>query len=351
MSKKRLKQLLDKFLTDTCSEAEMEELLKLFKKAENEPGIKELLDDYWFQLSEVETEDIAEDKDKWFKEIYSQAITREGVMVNNKQQWKKSGLFSYNNKSSQWLKVAAILVMSFCLSLFYYMLSSDNPENEVVFELKTSGLGERVQFTLPDGTRVQLNSGSRLEYPVPFSETSREVHLEGEAYLIVERDEDRPFLVYTPEMITRVLGTSFNIRSYPEDEQVIVAVSSGKVAVSENDMLDSEEGVILEADQWASYNLNTRILSKGSGDISSYVAWHEGVLLYHDKTLGEVAILLERWYGVSISLENEELKDCVIRGEHRNETLVNVLNAITYAFDVEYTIDGRQVLLRGEGCN
>lgn len=325
--------------------------MDLFKKADYEPVIKEFLDDYRLRLTMAESENVAEENDEWFHEIYLQALAREGGTVIKNPNGEKPGLHFYSHKSSQLLKIAAILMISIFFSLFYYTTYPEKPQEEIGYELKMSGLGEKVQFTLSDGTQVHLNSESKLEYPVPFDETIREVRLEGEAYFVVERDENRPFLVHTEEITTRVLGTSFNMRTYPEDEQVIVAVSSGKVALSGNVMSDNSEEIILEANEWANYNLNTRSLNAGSGDVSSYSAWHEGVLLYYDKTLDEVAIQLERWYGVTISFENEDMKDCVIRGEHRNETLVNVLNAITYAFDMEYHIEGKQVQLKGDGCS
>jgi transmembrane sensor len=125
------------------------------------------------------------------------------------------------------------------------------------------------------------------------------------------------------------------------------------VALSNQEYMEAntEHQVILEAGEWATYSAETRNYSTGSGDLTGFTAWNENVLLYHDKRLGEVAKQLERWYGVSISFENEELQQCVVRGEHRNEPLVNVLDAISYAFDMDYEIVERSVVITGDGCS
>ncbi len=352
----RLRNLLDKYLNDTCSKSEMEELLNLIKRADNEPEIKQFLSDHWQEMSQIEYDDITDSMEEdgdWFHEIYSEALALEGVSSDADKpgyQQKQYGALPYSRKTYPWIKVAAVLLISLFVYQFYSSVAEKESVREVVFEQKTAEPGEKIRFILPDGTQVHLNSESSLHYPVSFEANSREVYLEGEAYFVVEHEESRPFLVHTSEVTTRVLGTSFNIRSYPEDKEVRVAVVSGKVALTNQEFQDVENHVILQANEWAEYSIVTHSFSTDSGDITSFTAWNENVLFYHDKELREVASELERWYGVTFSFDNEELKRCVIRGEHRNESLVNVLDAIIYAFDMEYQIDGRNVVLSGEGC-
>ena len=159
------------------------------------------------------------------------------------------------------------------------------------------------------------------------------------------------------ELSTQVLGTSFSFRAYPEESEAIVAVTDGRVAVmgSREDVADPSEisgqdQLVLVAGQWAGYETTTRRFNRGEGDLSEFIDWNDGVLRYDNQRLDEVARQLERWYGVKIIFTDEELGDCVIQGEHRNEILDNVLNSITYAFDMEYRIDGRSVVISGDGC-
>ncbi|MGM0507313.1 MAG: FecR family protein, partial [Bacteroidota bacterium] len=231
--------------------------------------------------------------------------------------------------------------------------SETTDESKVTMVEKRADRGEKVRFNLPDGTQVHLNSDSRLRFESSFGDSVREVHLEGEGYFVVARDEEKPFLVYANEVRTRVLGTSFNIRAYREQERASVAVTHGRVSVVEkHDNAEPEDvdPMILEAGQWADYSVSDDRMIRGEGDLSEWVAWNEGVLLYYDKKLADVAEELERWYGVTIQFEEPSLGDCVVRGEHRNEVLENVLNAIGYAFDIDYRIEGRHVTLTGEGC-
>jgi len=355
----RLHQLANKFLSNSCSKTEMEELLQWVNKAEYDPKIKQLLSDHWDELSELaqyETMGSLEKKDVWFHEIYSESLTREGIELTNQLKRtvtpKKRTSFD-KRKSNTWIKLAAVFLVSVFVYFFYQTLKieEEKPVQEIVYEKKTSEAGEKVRFLLPDGTQVHLNSESSLEYPVPFDENNREVHLIGEAYFIVNHEESRPFIVHTHKLTTRVLGTSFNKRSYPENENISVAVSSGRVVLLNSNTPVDDQQVILEADEWANYSNVTNEFDTGSGDINAFTAWNENVLLYHDKKLIEVASELERWYEVSITFENESLEECVIRGEHRNETLVNVLDAIVYAFDMHYEIEERNVFLSGEGCS
>lgn len=355
MNTTRIHYLLESYLDNTCSESEMQEFFDLLKRAENEPEVKHILNDYWKEIPDEGNRRlvIPENDEEWFREIQSQALGREGIPAGNKfhsRNRRKLSLLSYSHKYSQWIKVAAILIFSVLLSLFYFTVTEKETIEEVAYTVKTPGPGEKIRFTLSDGTQVHLNSESKLEYPVRFGEDKREVRLEGEAYFVVARDVERPFRVQTGKLTTRVLGTSFNVRSYQDGSDVQVAVSTGTVAFTDSNLQDDEEQVILEANQWARYNNESNSFITGSGDVAVLTAWNEGVLLYHDKALSEVASQLERWYGVSISFENDEIKDCVIRGEHRDETLVNVLEAITYAFDMTYHIEGRKVMLAGRGC-
>ncbi len=246
-------------------------------------------------------------------------------------------------------------MVAFGLALAWTLVKpAEMEEATEVYITKSAGMGEKVRFTLSDGTQVHLNAESSLRYPAGYHEENRTVYLTGEAYFVVAKNENSPFLVRTENITTRVLGTSFNVRSYPDEEEVVVAVESGKVAVREANgepsLSEEIERVVLEAGQWAGYNIQTLQFKTATGDISEFVAWNRGILLHHDKEMSYVATQLERWYGVEITFQSELLKKCVIRGEYENETLENVLNAISYALNIEFRIDGRNVLLIGEGC-
>lgn len=355
----RLQILLDKYLQDRCTEGEVHLLLDYMKRAEHEPQIKKILTDYWQRIDDNDLpaeNDLEIDEGTWLKEIQTEAIEREYRQIPEPPKISKSKLSRFpkrNSHSARWfigLKVAAILVFTVTLSYLFYIYQQNALTNSITQIEKIANAGEKVRFVLPDGTQVHLNSESSLIYPSSFSDSARVVQLRGEGFFVVTPDQERPFLVHTNDITTKVLGTSFNIRSYPEDNTAVVAVRSGKVSVSETGFSGQDSNVVLESNEYANYTFTNRQFTTGEG-IMELTAWNSGVLLYHNKELGEVTFQLERWYDVDIYFENEAIKKCMVRGEHRDESLTTVLKAITYAFDIEYQIEGRRVLLIGDGCN
>lgn len=355
--REHLTRLLKAYLENRCTEAEFAELLDLVEQARHDEDVKQILESYWDELSDhpkYYRESTPEDQNLWFEEIHMEARMRGGQANRPQPAHRRT-----RHRSGTLLRVAAILVLALSLSLAWLTLnpvSADREASELDVAMieKRAERGEKVRFNLPDGTQVHLNSDSRLRFESTFGDSLREVYLEGEGYFVVSRNEQKPFLVHANGIRTRVLGTAFNVRSHREERGAVVAVTHGRVAVAESSGKDGEssdlEAVVLQAGEWADYNIDLDLMLLGEGDLSEWTAWNEGVLLYHDKKLADVANELERWYGVTIEFGNEALGECVIRGEHRDEVLENVLNAIGYAFDIDYRIEGRHVTLTGEGC-
>lgn len=356
---KRIQRLLRAYLENRCNEKEYRELLAILESSEHDRVLKQTLDRYWEELTDAPESPLGQVRpasaDLWFEEIFTEARLREGRRRGPRQPVRRP------HRSGMLLRVAAILVLALSLSLatlvMFPPIGSEDGGTSITWIERVADRGEKVRFMLPDGTQVHLNSGSVLRYNNQYGSTVREVRLEGEGFFTVARNEEIPFLVHTGEVQTRVLGTSFNVRSYRGEDGTSIAVTHGRVSVepiaqsARSGPESRVEPLILEAGQWADYDRNSDRLDLGEGDLEHRTAWNEGVLLYHDKKLAEVATELERWYGVSIRFESEALRECIIRGEHRNEVLENVLNAIGYAFDIDYRIEGRDVTLSGEGCN
>lgn len=176
-----------------------------------------------------------------------------------------------------------------------------NAQNTTQTHTLTIPRGQNFRVILCDGTEVWLNANSRLIYPTAFIEKERTVYLEGEAYFKVTPNKQQPFIVKTPSIQTRVLGTEFNIRSYnPEDSHVVLI--NGKVEVSNTKggaytAITPGEDAHLQAD-------GNFILSEV--DLDSYVYWKDGYFYFDDVTLREIMQNLGRWYNVSIEFRNQE---------------------------------------------
>ncbi|PTB91724.1 hypothetical protein C9994_15070 [Marivirga lumbricoides] len=207
---------------------------------------------------------------------------------------------------------------------------------------KKTEYGQKLKFTLPDGSLVYLNSGSTIDYPENFSEDNRQVALVGEAFFEVKKDKHRPFIINSGSMKTTVLGTSFNVSAYPHASQS-VEVLSGKVKVS-----SEIEEVVLVPGQKAS--LEKGMINKYEVKTSEISSWRNGTLSFRDSPLSTVVVKLERWYNVQISLE-EELKKCVFTGSFTSEKLPVVLEVLKETFGISYQINAQKITIKGKACN
>ena len=158
--------------------------------------------------------------------------------------------------------------------------------------------GTHADVILSDGTRIFVNAGSKLIYPREFGDGRREVLLEGEAYLEVAPDAERPFIVKAKGMDVRVLGTRFDVQAYEDAEDVSVILVQGRVEV---DMKLTGERVLLRPDEKFTKDAGGMRVDKVDAD--EYISWTDNRLIVNGKSLGEIVRLLERYYGCRISLD------------------------------------------------
>ena len=200
--------------------------------------------------------------------------------------------------------------------------------------------GEHKQVTLPDGTVVHLNAGTVMRYPTEFTSDIRLVEMEGEAFFNVMRDEGKPFIIRTRQADVKVLGTSFNVKAYQEDELMAVSVRTGKVEV------DMPESVmrLLPNEQIIVNNTNGEILKKNE-DAQKVTAWLQGGLYFNRTPISSVIHDLERMYNQEIVLDPNVVFDDYIYGEHDNKSLEAVLNAIQYSTGIRYRKEESRIVL------
>jgi ferric-dicitrate binding protein FerR (iron transport regulator) len=202
-------------------------------------------------------------------------------------------------------------------------------------------------FTLPDGTHVVLQTGGRLDYPSHFAGRVREVSLSGEAYFEVAEDVSRPFIIHTGRVRTTVLGTAFNIRALPEDKEIVVSVTAGRVKVEDNRKLLA----VLTSNQQVKYQPVSAAVSRDSVNAASLVTdWTKQEMAFDGQSFEEVAEILGRRYGVDIRFKKEGLKKCSIKAFFNGtETLENVLNTLCTISNTSYSrTDENTVVLDGE---
>ncbi len=228
-------------------------------------------------------------------------------------------------------------------------------------EKVTTGADDKLVI-LPDGSEIRLSAHSSLEYPPSFDGDKREVLLTGKAFFKVVSNPAKPFFVYSGEIVTRVLGTSFWIDGSDPAKAIEVSVVTGKVTVSkraEADLLTTgpvKGGVILTANQKVKFSGKSDLFELGLVEEpvpllpGESEAPAEESFVFEDTPISEVIEKLENAYGIEIILENNALKGCLFRGDITRQPLFNKLDLLCSAGNATYEIRGTRVLVSGEGC-
>lgn len=246
------------------------------------------------------------------------------------------------------LGAAAAIVLSLVmvLSTQQGFLDSENTTQELQVEVVSAASGERLTFTLVDGTRVMLHAGSNLEIPTDYGASDRSVTLSGEAYFEVEHDPQRPFTVYTSGSFTRVLGTAFVVRAWSEERQEVI-VAEGEVAFGERQYEHaSRQRAHLTQNQRAVLSPQSGITMHVVDDMRWYTGWTEGRFGFQARPLAEVVDKLNLWYGGTIRLDEEHLGDTAITADiDYSLPLQTVLEGIAMTMELTLLRSGEAYVL------
>lgn len=216
--------------------------------------------------------------------------------------------------------------------------------------------------SLPDGSSVLLKNGSHLRYPKQFSGGKRIVYLTGEAFFEVAKDARHPFFVYTINLVTKVVGTSFNIKAYAADKDVVVTVRSGRVAVfTRSDKKRDEkissatpDGVVLTQNQqlvFARQSVRLALPKTISPAVARDVfVVNQASFLFDATPVSEVFSLLEKMYGISIVYDKATLGKCRLTADLTDEPLADKMLIICKSIEATYIINDTQLTISGPGC-
>lgn len=203
--------------------------------------------------------------------------------------------------------------------------------------------GAAYNLILSDGTRVFVNSMSKLVFPVNFKGDKREILLEGEAYFEVAKDKSKPFIVSIKGMKVEVLGTSFNIKAYPNDNQSFTTLVEGKVKL--NSDLQSANLSFLEPNQQAVYDLSTTEISIQKVDAKEFTQWMSGKYSFTNLPLDEIMKTLSRWYDFTYQYSDESLKNIRFEGGlNKYESIDPIIDIIKKTGKVQVSIKGKEIL-------
>ncbi|WP_128546191.1 FecR family protein [Larkinella soli] len=224
-------------------------------------------------------------------------------------------------------------------------------------EVVNSGLKTRL-VSLSDGSSVLLRPGSRLHFAEKFTGRRREVYLTGEAFFEVARDASRPFFVHAGGLTARVVGTSFRIRSYAKDRDVLVSVKTGQVAVFPQTTgataADNrpEGGLLLTPHRQATFDRGESRLRETRAETRQPSGFliEEQPFMFRHTPLVEVFDSLEKAYGIDLVYEAETLENCTLTASLGDEPLPEKIRLICAGLELSYEMQDGQILISGQGC-
>jgi len=243
-----------------------------------------------------------------------------------------------------WKIAASIaLIVGISVAAFVYVDHFKTKASQIVIE-KSAPKGRKLTFTLPDGSKVKLNGDSYLKYEQNHLLKQRKVTLVGEGFFEVARDTVNPFSVISGQLMTTALGTSFNIKSYPNEDHTKVFLLTGRVQVAslKNPLANN---LTLEPGEGALYNNDDTKIISFEFNKDEALAWKEGIIKFKSAGIDEVVTTLERWYGVTIEVTNPPADTWKINGTFENESLENVIKNISYTTSLTYSLKNNTLKL------
>jgi len=303
------------------------------------PETQQLLDN-WLKESAENQRHYVEQKKLWNLFTLHQKMQK----IDEHKAYQKVSSRLFTKKVINWpyqiQRIAAILLLPVLIvsAIYFYSRNDHSDQFSAVYNTAETQLGMRSSLTLPDGTKVWLNAGSKLSYPVLFSDKYRAVKLSGEAYFEVKKDKKWPFVVSAGNMNVVVTGTTFNCNAYPENKNIETVLLEGEVTlINESATINK----VLKPGELAVFRKNSQQITKTKTDLEKYIAWKNGKLMFREDKMNLVVEKLERWYNVEFQIEDKEIADYVYTATFVDESLDQILKMLSLSAPIRYTVSER----------
>ncbi len=251
--------------------------------------------------------------------------------------------------AGRWMQYAAAVVLAFMLlgSMLYFTGNMDFLSGTVAMVEKSNERGQRSAITLPDGSRVWLNASSSIRYPKQFKGNLRLVELEGEAFFDVVHHARKPFHVKVEDLTVQVLGTAFNVKAYPDENNIQTTLLRGKVGLVPKHQTDQPR-IVLRPNQQANYQKSSHTIALEEVNAQRYALWTKGRIAFDNTPLREMIPTMERWFDVDFVVNNAELLDERYTITLTDESVNDFLLLLEKTTEVTYTIDQHTIYLERE---
>ncbi|MEM8894829.1 MAG: FecR domain-containing protein [Bacteroidota bacterium] len=317
------------------------ELLRRYNEGETNSEENQAIES-WFEQLDDESEEPKASIDPQLnkKQIWSK-LSQDVPELNDETAQTKSKPALYQ----QIMRYAAAIIMLFAMgfSAYYFFNQSDSgAQRELAqFESIYTKRGEKRTVTLSDGSKIRMNYETVIKAPQRFEGDQRVVYLTGHAYFDIARDTERPFIIYTEDSKTQVLGTSFDINARQEDQTEII-VTSGQVAFS--DKANEDNLVTLSVNDRATLSTDKSI-STDEVNAIALTAWKDNQLVFEDKKLVEIIEVMEPWYNVKIDVRDREKLDKKYTLSFDNPSLELVIEQLSFLGDFQYEMETGQIVI------
>lgn len=341
-SKTDIDQIISNFLSDSLTDFERQRLKEWKNESVQNAYQLDKLSKLWKERSfERKTINASDIKRK---------IWHHGVKLDSKYDKTRKQRFIH---SFVIRRIAAAFIIFSILGILYLMgnnfIKSEIKMTDDEYVEKINPPGQKSKIFLSDGSVVWLNAKSSISYFKHFTDSNRIVTLEGEAFFDVAKDSLNPFIVRTNGVTIEVLGTQFNVNSRNSKEEVAVALVEGEVKVFsdyKNDGGDATiilpgEGIIISSQYDRIDNFSFDI----SGSNNPYSSWKDGILVFNGENYNEFITKIKLWYDIEVQANGIPPVDWDIRGNFPNETLDNIMKAISFNKEITYKIDRKKLML------
>lgn len=249
------------------------------------------------------------------------------------------------------MRYAAIVIVTFSIA---YFLFNDAPAKSlsataITYNQVFTTKGQKTQLVLIDGTKVWLNSDSRLKYGNDYNRYERIIYLDGEAYFEVAKNREKPFLVKTSKITVKALGTSFDVKAYSSEDVFETSLMTGSVSIENDYLKDTKENKLLLIPNQRyifSKKTNPSVAIIDNKDLKAYKAWVDNVLVFQSESLAEIALKLERWFDVKVHVLDKSIIKNIYSGTFKNkESIRQVLGVLKQTTPMQFSIKQNDIYI------
>lgn len=325
----RIPKIINEGKPLNAAESQKKELFSLFHQSEIEYELKNQL------LEDLNQTEASTNNKQYFDALFEKIWQKRKVELTDAK--SKTHLFL------RFAQLAAILAVGLFIGYFL------NPEKKAaapVYYTSLAPKGSISEMYLPDGTHIYLNSGSEIKYTIDGLEGRREIFLTGEAWFQVAKMKEKPFLVHTPFYDVQVTGTTFNVKAYTNDKEVITTLEEGSVHIQSSKNLKLADETVLKPGEQLVYNKELKNVQIQEVNTKWFTSWKDNKLVFINMSFKDLRTLLERKYGVEIEIADQSIIDYHYDGTIKNETIIEVLEILKQTLPIQYHIDGQKIVIQ-----